>query len=85
MLQRSSEPPACATPERPFHFFVVCATFVALTRATRRTNWMAMNMPTSSAIVRGAHVIFVVNPLKLGVDGDLPKIRNLNQQCVQKV
>jgi hypothetical protein len=31
----------------------VCATFVALTRATRRTNWMAMNMPTSSAIVQG--------------------------------
>jgi hypothetical protein len=45
---------------------------------------MAMNMPASSAIVRGAHVIFVVNPLKLGVDGDLPKIRNLNQKMCSK-
>ena len=58
LLQRSSELPACATPERPVHFFVVCATFVALTRATRRTNWMAMNMPASSAIVRGADMHF---------------------------
>jgi hypothetical protein len=45
---------------------------------------MAMNMPTPSAIVRGADMIFVVNPLKLGVGGDLPKIRNLNQKMCSK-
>jgi hypothetical protein len=28
--------------------------------------------------------IFVVNPLKLGVGGDLPKIRNLNQKMCSK-
>jgi hypothetical protein len=28
--------------------------------------------------------IFVVNPLKLGVGGDLPKIKNLNQKMCSK-
>ena len=38
-------------------------------------------------LARRRHVfagIFVVNPLKLGVGGDLPKIKNLNQKMCSK-
>jgi hypothetical protein len=34
-------------------------TFFSSVQLTRRTNWMAMNMPTSSAILRGAGMLFL--------------------------
>ena len=47
--------------------------------------WTCQLLPQSCAAQTCISGIFVVNPLKLGVGGDLPKIRIWTKKCVQKV
>ena len=46
--------------------------------------WTCQLLPQSCAAQTCISGIFVVNPLKLGVGGDLPKIENLNQKMCSK-
>ena len=46
--------------------------------------WTCQLLPQSCAAQTCISGIFVVNPLKLGVGGDLPKIKNLNQKMCSK-